>query len=323
MIIFLYGEDDFRSLEKAKEIKKKFLDKNSSGSGLSSFDFEEDKNIEFSEIKKAFGSKGLFFEKQLIIIKNLLAMASKETVLKTAEFIKSSKNIFEDKDLVIVFWEKGKTNEKNELFKLFFKKAKSQKFEILGGARLNSWIISVLEKENSLVKISSKAIQKLVVFTGGDLRLLQNEIKKLANYREKGKISEKDVDLLAKEKINSNIFETIEALSSGNKKLALKLFHEQIQKGEDPIYILMMYVYQFRNFLKVSEYYEQGERNNYAIAKKTKLHPFVVQKILGNISRFPGERLKIIYKKLQIIDEKIKTGKGEIKTELDRFIVEI
>jgi len=49
----------------------------------------------------------------------------------------------------------------------------------------------------------------------------------------------------------------------------------------------------------------------------------VVQKILGNISRFPGERLKIIYKKLQIIDEKIKTGKGEIKTELDRFIVEI
>lgn len=323
MIIFLYGEDDFRSLEKAKEIKKKFLDKNSSGSGLSSFDFEEDKNIEFSEIKKAFGSKGLFFEKQLIIIKNLLAGASKETVSKTVEFIKSSKNIFEDKDLVAVFWEKGKINEKNELFKLLSKKAKSQKFETLGGARLNNWIISVLEKENNLVKISSKAIQKLIVFTGGDLRLLQNEIKKLANYKEKGEISEEDIDLLAKEKISSNIFETIEALSGGNKKLALKLFYEQIQKGEDPIYILMMYVYQFRNFLKVNEYCEQGERNNYAIAKKAKLHPFVVQKILGNISKFPGKKLKIIYKKLQIIDEKIKTGKGEIKTELDRFIVEI
>ena len=67
MIIFLYGEDDFRSLEKLKEIEKKFLDKNSSGSGLSSFDFEEDKSIEFAEIRKAFGSKGLFFEKQLIL----------------------------------------------------------------------------------------------------------------------------------------------------------------------------------------------------------------------------------------------------------------
>jgi len=322
MIIFLYGEDSFRSLEKAREIERKFLNKNSSGSGLSSFDFEEEKSIEFSEIKKAFGSKGLFFEKQLIVIKNLLSLASKETFLKTVEFIKSSKNIFEDNDIVVVFWEKGKTNEKNELFKLLSLKAKSQKFEILEGARLNNWIRSVLEKENSSVKLSSMAIQKLIIFTGGDLQLIQNEIKKLANYKEKGEINEEDVTLLVKEKISSSIFETIEALSSGNKKLALRLFHEQIQKGEDPIYVLMMYVYQFRNFLKVSEYYEHGERNNYTIAKKTKLHPFVVKKILGNISRFPLKKLKKIYKKLQVIDEKAKTGKGEIKIELDRLIVE-
>jgi len=323
MVIFLYGEDDFRSLEKLKEIKKKFLDKNSSGSGLSSFDFEENKNIEFSEIKKAFGSKGLFFEKQLIIIKNLLALASKETVSKTIEFIKSLKNVAEDKELVVVFWEKEKVNEKSELFKFLAKKAKRQKFERLQGTRLNNWISAKLEEENSKVKIDSRAIQNLAAFTGGELRLIQNEIRKLANYKEKGEISEEDVDLLVKEKISSNIFETIEALSSGNKKLALKLFHEQIQKGEDPIYILMMYVYQFRNFLKVSEYFEKGERNSYEISKKTKLHPFVVQKILGNISKFSLEKLKAIYKKLQIIDEKIKTGKGEIKTELDRFIVSI
>lgn len=323
MIIFLYGEDDFRSLEKLKEIEKKFLDKNSSGSGLSSFDFEEDRNIGLAEIKKAFGSKGLFFEKQLVIIKNLLHMASKETVFKMVEFVKSSRDIFDDKDLVVVFWEKGKADEKNELFKLFSKKAKSQKFENLQGFKLNNWISAKLDAENSDVQISSKAAQKLIVFTGGDLRLIQNEIKKLVNYKEKGEIKEEDVDLLVKEKVNSNIFETIEALSGGNKKIALRLFHEQIQKGEDPIYVLMMYIYQFRNFLKVSEYFDQGERNNYVIAKKAKLHPFVVQKILGNISKFPLEKLKAIYKKLQIIDEKIKTGKGEIKAELDRFIVEV
>ena len=48
MIIFLYGEDGFRSQEKLKGIKDKFLEKNSSGSGLSYFDFEEDKNRVFS-----------------------------------------------------------------------------------------------------------------------------------------------------------------------------------------------------------------------------------------------------------------------------------
>jgi len=323
MIIFLYGEDEFRSQEKLNVIRNKFLEKNSSGSGLSYFDFEEDKNISIFNIKEAFGSKGLFFEKQLVIIKNLLAVAPKDFILKTVEFLKSLKNISEDKDLVVVFWEKRKTNEKNDLFKFIKTKAKSQKFELLSGIKVASWINLELEKENDKVKISSKAIEKLINYFGGELIIIQNEIRKLANYKNEGIIDENDIEFLVKEKIGSNIFETIEAISSGNKKLALKLFHEQLQKGEDPIYILMMYVYQFRNFLKVSEYAEKGERNNYDIAKKAGLHPFVVQKIMGQISSFSLERLKKIYKQLQIIDEKIKTGKGEIKVELDRFIVEI
>ena len=330
MIIFLYGEDEFRSLEKLNEIRNKFLEKNSSGSGLSSFDFEEEKETKLSEIKKAFGSKGLFFEKQLVIIKNLLKISKKDFISDTVDFLKSLKNIFEDKDLVVVFWEKGKTNEKNELFKVLNDKtglpagrAKSQKFDLLSGAKLSSWINSELEKENNKMKISPKAIEKLAAYSGGELAVIQNEIKKLANYKNEGIIDENDVELLVKEKISSNIFEAIEAISSGNKKQALKLLHDQLQKGEDPIYLLMMYVYQFRNFLKVSEYTERGERNGYDIAKKAGLHPFVVQKILGQIHRFSPERLKNIYQKLQIIDEKIKTGKGEVKVELDRFIVEI
>jgi DNA polymerase-3 subunit delta len=323
MIIFLYGEDDFRSLEKLKEIERKFLDKNSSGSGLSSFDFEENRNVELSEIRRAFGSKGLFFEKQLIIIKSLLASAPKEKISRITEFIKSLKNVAEDKELVVVFWERGKANERNELFKLLLRKAKSQRFEAPRGAKLNNWISVRLGEENGKVKISAGAIQSLLAFTGGDLRLVWNEIRKLANFKERGEINERDINLLVKEKISSNIFEAIDAISSGDKKLALKLFREQIRKGEDPVYILMMYVYQFRNFLKVSEYFGRGERNSYKIAKKTKLHPFVVKKVLGNITRFPLEKLKVIYKKLQTIDEKVKTGKGEVEIELDKFIVEI
>jgi DNA polymerase-3 subunit delta len=323
MIIFLYGEDEFRSLEKLNEIRNKFLEKNSSGSGLSSFDFEEEKETKLSDIKKAFGSKGLFFEKQLIVIKNLMASVKKDFISEVVEFLKSTKNISEDKDLVVIFWEKGKTNEKNELFKFLKAGAKSQKFELLSGVKLSGWINSELKKENDKVTISPKAVEKLSAYCQGKLIVIQNEIKKLSNYKNEGIIDENDIELLVKEKINSNIFEAIEAISSGNKKLALKLLHDQLRKGEDPIYILMMYVYQFRNFLKVSEYTERGERNGYEIAKKAGLHPFVVQKILGQIHGFSPERLKKIYKKLQIIDEKVKTGKGEVKVELDRFIVEI
>lgn len=322
MIIFLYGEDEFRSLEKLKEIEKKFLEKNSSGSGLSSFDFLEDKNTSLPEIKKAFGSKGLFFEKQLVVIKNLMAVSPKEFILKMVDLLKYLKNISEDKDLVVVFWEKGKINEKNELYKWLKLKAKSQKFEVLSGAKINQWIISRLSEENGKVKISQKALEKIVAYTGGNLQIINNEIKKLANYKDKGIINEEDVDLLTREKFSSNIFETIEALSGGNKKLALRLFHEQLEKGENPLYVLMMYIYQFRNFLKVSEYYEKGERNNYEVARKTGINPYVVSKVLIQASKLSPDKLREIYKKLQIIDEKIKTGKGDAKVELDKFIVE-
>lgn len=323
MIIFFYGEDEFRSLEKLKEIKDKFLEKNSSGSGLSSFDFEENKEIDFSEIKKSFGTKGLFFKKQLVIIKSLISLAPKITALAVADFLGKSKNVFDDTDLVVVFWEKGKTNEKNELFKILSKKSKNQKFDVLSGVKLINRIKTQLEKENEKLKISSGAIEKLINYTGGDPRSISNEIKKLASYKEKGIVDEKEIELLVKEKISSSIFETIEALSGGNKKNALKLLSEQIKKGEDPIYILMMYVYQFRNFLKVSEFWEKGIRSPEEIARKTGVHPFVVRKVLNQISNFPQEKIKDIYKRLQIIDEKVKTGKGEIKLELEKFIVEI
>ena len=117
MIIFLYGEDEFRSLEKLNIIKEKFLEKSSSSLVSGYFDFEEEKNINFSEIKKAFGSRGLFFEKQLVIVKNLLAIAPKETVLKMVDFLKSLKNIFDDNDLVIVFWEKERLMKKMNYLK--------------------------------------------------------------------------------------------------------------------------------------------------------------------------------------------------------------
>ncbi|MDO8529600.1 MAG: DNA polymerase III subunit delta [bacterium] len=322
MIILLYGEDEFRSLEKLKEIENKFLSKNSSGSNPSYFDLEENNEIGFSEIKNAFNSKGLFGGKQLIIIKNFLSAASKELTEKTLSFLKSLANISEDKDVVAVFWEKRKTNEKSEVFKFLSIKSKKQKFENLSGAKLEQWIIGKVEEDDK-VKISAPALEKLIACTGGELRVLDNEIQKLLNYKDAGVIDEEDVEILVKEKISSGIFETIEALSGANKKTALKLFHEQLEKGEDPLYILTMYVYQFRNFLKVSEYYSRGERNSMEIAGKTGTHPFVVKKILGQIARFSEEKIKEIYKRLQKIDEMAKTGKADAKIELDRFIVEI
>jgi DNA polymerase III delta subunit len=84
-----------------------------------------------------------------------------------------------------------------------------------------------------------------------------------------------------------------------------------------------MYIYQFRNLLKVGDYYFSGLSDKYAIAKKTKLHPFVVQKNLAQLSQFSLNSLKNIYQKLEEIDYKVKNGEIEIELALDKFIMEL
>jgi len=108
-----------------------------------------------------------------------------------------------------------------------------------------------------------------------------------------------------------------------NKKKALKLLQDQLKKGDDPFYILSMYVYQFRNLLKIGEFFWQGRTNQYEVAKLTKLHPFVVQKGMAQLRNYDENKLKGIYQKLQDIDTGSKTGKIDIKLALDKFVAEI
>lgn len=84
-----------------------------------------------------------------------------------------------------------------------------------------------------------------------------------------------------------------------------------------------MYAYQIRNLLKIEDVYYRETKNQYEIAKLTKLHPFVVQKGIGQIRHLSGDKLKDIFGKLQEIDFLAKTGKADIKLALDKFIVGI
>lgn len=320
MLLFLYGEDAFRSREKLTEIKNKFLEKTGSGSVPSVVDFEEDKNGRISE---KIGAGGLFSEKRLIIVKNLLN-APEAIQGEALEFLKKKKDRIEDKNTVLVFWESGVPKKSNSVFKHLLKFAKAQNFEKLTGAKLSGWVLERLKKENPQIGISKMALEKLVAFCGGDADRLDSEGKKLGSYKEKGEISESDIELLVKAEISANIFETIEALSSGDKKKALRLLHNQMEQDEDPFYVLNMYVYQFRNLLKIGEFYFQGGRDKNQIARQAKIHPYVAQKGMAQLKNFTFPKLKNVYQKLAEIDLGAKTGKiSNLELALDKFIVEL
>jgi DNA polymerase III subunit delta len=322
MIIFLYGEDSFRSHQKLLEIKAKYLESDKSGSGLSLFDCGE--KIIPAKITNVFETANLLAPKRLVVIKRMISSFFESDQKEMLAFLKKNKDrMLEDKDLIAVFWEDNQPKKSNAIFKFLDSSAKKQNFEKLSGAKLNAWIIGKIKEIDPASSISKTALDKLILYVGNDSGMLGKELDKLVNYSDGEMISEKDVDVLVNANLDANIFATVDAIGANNKKEALTMLHNHLKKGDDPFYIFSMFLYQFRNLLKIADLTESGISSEYEISKITKMHPFVIRKSLGQIRNFTFQRLKNIYQKLGEIDTDVKTGKIDIKLALDKFVAEL
>jgi DNA polymerase-3 subunit delta len=121
------------------------------------------------------------------------------------------------------------------------------------------------------------------------------------------------VELLVKPEIDLNIFEMVDALGQKDKSKTLKLFNQHLKQGDDEQYLFSMFVYQIRNLIRVKA----------PQIGRLDMHPFVIEKSRKQARNFSFEDLKKIYQKLFEIDLSVKTGKINIKSALETFIVEL
>lgn len=311
MIIFLYGQDSYRSKQKLDEIILHYKDSGKSGLNLISLDV---KDITFSDFYDNFKISSMFAEKKLIILKNVFANKNFQE-----DFMKEIKSIENLKDVVLIH-ESEAPDQRLKLFKVLLKECKCQEFSFLAGLNLRTWAQEEFAKSGQ--KINLDALDLLLNYAGNDLWRLSNEINKLSNFKKDSTIKKDDVELFVRPRIELDIFKTIDALAAKNKKQALTLLHKHLDEGEAPLYLLSMIAYQFKNLLVVKELAQKGLM--YAsIVKKSGLHPFVVKKTYFACNQFSFEELKKIYQNIFQVDLDIKTGKIEAETALDMLVAGI
>lgn len=321
MFIFLFGLDTFRSQEKLSQLKNQYLEKNNSGTDLSVLEYGE--KGEIKKLSDILSARGLFSSKQLVIVKNACISAPTDQQKELLTYLKSQPQIKDGADSVVIFFEAGAPKKNGALYKFLVTNAKKQEFALLEGAHLSNWVLSQTKKLSPEASFSKSALNLLLAYTGNNLHILNNEITKLVSYKNSAAIENEDVEMLVKSKIDSNMFQTIEALVSGNKAQALKLLHEQIAKGEDVYYILSMYTYQIRTLLKIGDFYWQGMTSAPQIAQASGIHPYVIQKSLSQLRNLTQEKTKQMLRDLAEIDQNAKTGKVDPLLALDSFIVSI
>ena len=313
MIIFLYGKDTYRARRKIKEIIEHYKKIHKSGLNLKLFNCLENKDLKFDDLKDEVRQATMFKEKKLVVVLNPFSNADfKEKLLEEGEVLEKS-------DDIILLYQEGAVRESESLLKFLKKKAKCQKFELLSTLKLRKWVKE--ELENYKVKIENQTIDKIIEYVGDDLWRMENEIKKLVNYKNKGKIETKDIELLVKPRIETDIFKTIDVIAQKNKGLALKLLQKHLEKGDNPLYLLSMINYQFRNLLIIKDLIEKNRSYN-LIIKKSGLHPFVVRKTYSQSRWFTIQELKKIYQRIFEVDLDIKTGKIEPEAALELLVAE-
>ncbi|MDD4332517.1 MAG: DNA polymerase III subunit delta [Patescibacteria group bacterium] len=344
MLIFLYGEDSFRSRQKLKEFRKKFTrEVDPTGASLSLVDGVK---ANLGEINEQVSPSSLLAKKRMIVIENIFQNKSTSIFEELEKFLNKIKN----NDNIIIFWdsavktgkkgnasiinssgeEKSLTVKPAKLFKFLNAQKYAQEFKALSNTELGTWVKKEVETRGG--KISPKAVNALAGLVGTDLWQINNEINKLINYKlgtepqlvvgQSVEIQLEDVEYLVRGNFSENIFALTDAISAKNKTLAIRLIEEQFEAGLTESYLLSMFVRQFKILLQIRQALETGakERN---IASDLKLHPFVVQKGIAQARNFTLVQLKNIINKLVEADYAMKTGQGDMHTALDLLIAEI
>jgi len=329
MVYFFYGADALRLRQKVNQVIAGYRSKHQSGLNFGQFDLAQEDSL--AGLKNFLDSYSMFVEKKLAVVKNLfeagenlqeeLAFYLKNSdILKTQEsflVIEQELELSEDKRVK----EKYVLREAKNIFKqLIAKPIQTEEFDILTGAGLENWVKKEVRAGGG--QIDSAAVKKLTLAVGSDLWRMQNELAKLISFKGEKTITEADVDELVRAKIDSDIFQTIDALASRNKTAAFKLLHQHLAQGESEIYLLSMLAYQFRNLLLVKSQLEQGTQFQ-NLGKKLGLHPFVLRKSFEQSKGFTLAALKKIYERLAEIDLGIKSGQMETRAALDLVVGEI
>jgi DNA polymerase-3 subunit delta len=171
-------------------------------------------------------------------------------------------------------------------------------------------------------EISWDASRLMATLAGNDLRLLDQEIDKLLLYANGQQVTETDVRALVSRARESSVFDLVDHVGRREADKALRLLHRLLDEGEPPLRLMAMLARQVRILIQVSEL-QASRMTQDQIAKRLKLHPYVVKKGLAQAHNFDMRQLEKAHALLVETDWMIKTGDMEGVLALDMLVVSL
>jgi len=334
VLYILHGNDEFSCSEAVSRLKARSGDPNVADLNTVVLDGTK---ISIEEITHHCDSIPFLAEHRLVIVEGLLSRFGPRSRHKSKKDSKTlpaaDKQLLEDlleylphlpdfTDLVFVdFRQLEPTNPILDFARRYKKRSKVERFDLPRGEQLIRWIMDRGERKG--VKVDREAAQELSRYVGNNLRLLDQELEKLAMYvGHGGMITGQDVTALVSLSREARIFDLVDALGQRQPGRAVNLLHRLLNEGNSPLYLLSMITRQFR---LISIYRELAAARcpRPEIRKVLGVRDFVLDKLSGQAPKFTPPRLRWIHHRLLDVDQEIKTGRMEATLALELLVVDL
>ena len=176
--------------------------------------------------------------------------------------------------------------------------------------------------KNAGKKIRKKDALALVRLTGKDLYRLTREVDKLISYvGEAEEITMQDIDSLVSVRTEDRIFDLVEAIASGDKKMVQYAYREMIILREPPLRILYMMIRQYRILLIVYDMMKKGMPDR-RISEVSGVR-YYLNKTKALLKGYDEDKLMRILDLCLETEEEIKTGLTDERIGLEALLVRL
>ena len=173
------------------------------------------------------------------------------------------------------------------------------------------------------ISLTPGAVSFVKTMLGEDMNLIKNELGKISLYVDgKKPVGEKELRGLIEKRSTENVFSLSTALSNRDLKGSLRILRELERNREDPLSILYMIAWRFRQIFKVSQYLREGKSDE-AIAKAIKTSRGAVFYLKKSVRNFRENDLGSILGLIEETDFGIKNSSGDSYVLLEKLLLGI
>ncbi len=314
MILFLYGQDQYRAMRRQQTIVSDFLKDNPLSTHIA-LDIE----AQGKDLNTQFKTVGLFDTK------NLYTVTTDSTTITKLCLIMRDNTVIQSASHYLLIRHHGSLNDLKktapELHQKILKNMiPSEEHSYLSTTELEHWATQELRSYGCTIEpatlryiISSVTPidQKNKKNSPIDMWLLAMELIKISNYaRALGTLHITDQHKASMPTPqNQSIFTFLDALGNRTIPQSAMLLQRQLENNIDPHYLVSMIAFHLRNLLSIKDLVNRATPPT-DIARITKLHPYVIQKTQLQAKQFTLQELKDMFNR--IVGYEIASKDGEI-----------